>query len=144
MLILAHLEHASRGLDCESATKRDPTSDRPQLLDTLKEILFRVGSRSAPVALATSSTVAPSAKRSLVQEPPAAKVAKTNKRTKAAPDRHQRALLLPVSGGRKGSMKPATEPRTVAAQKSQEGLTMIAKSDHQETAIPFEERARGS
>src|SRR5262249_4059648 len=26
----------------------DPTSDRPQLVDTSKEILFRVGSRSAP------------------------------------------------------------------------------------------------
>jgi len=28
---------------CESAPKRDPASDGPQLLDTLKEILFRVG-----------------------------------------------------------------------------------------------------
>jgi len=34
---------------CESAPKRDPTSDRPQLVDTLKEILLRVGSRSAPI-----------------------------------------------------------------------------------------------
>ena len=31
---------------CGSAPKRDPTSDRPQLVDTLKEILFRVGRRS--------------------------------------------------------------------------------------------------
>src|SRR5262249_53039555 len=31
---------------CGSAPKRDPTSDRPQLLNTLKEILFRVGRRS--------------------------------------------------------------------------------------------------
>jgi hypothetical protein len=30
--------------DCESTPKRDPTSDRRQLLDTLKEFLFRVGS----------------------------------------------------------------------------------------------------
>ena len=36
-------------VSCESAPKRDPTSDRPQLLATLKEILFRVGSRSAPI-----------------------------------------------------------------------------------------------
>ena len=39
------------GAGCESAPKWDPTSDRPQLLDTLKEILFRVGSdrrRSGP------------------------------------------------------------------------------------------------
>jgi hypothetical protein len=34
---------------CESAPKRVPTSDGPQLLDTLNEILFRVGYRSAPM-----------------------------------------------------------------------------------------------
>jgi hypothetical protein len=33
----------------ESAPKRDPTSDRPQLIDTTKLILFRAGFRSAPI-----------------------------------------------------------------------------------------------
>src|ERR1700758_4628281 len=42
---------------CESTTKRDPTSDTPQLLDTLKEILFRVGSRSAPIGTTTSGVL---------------------------------------------------------------------------------------
>jgi hypothetical protein len=55
-------------------------------------------------------------KRSLVQEPPAVKVAKTNKRAKAAPDRRQRALLLPVSGGRKKKEERATGPATSAAR----------------------------
>jgi hypothetical protein len=43
---------------CESAPKRDPTSDRPQLLDTLKEFLFRVGSRSVPIGTLTSGVLA--------------------------------------------------------------------------------------
>src|ERR1700758_5407952 len=43
---------------CESTTKRDPTSDTPQLLDTLKGILFRVGSRSAPIGTPTSGVLA--------------------------------------------------------------------------------------
>src|SRR5690348_8790357 len=34
---------------CESAPKQDATSDTPQLLNTFTEILFRVGSRSAPI-----------------------------------------------------------------------------------------------
>jgi hypothetical protein len=47
----------SRRDECESAPKRDPTSDRPQLLGTLKEILFRVGSRSAPIRTPTSGVL---------------------------------------------------------------------------------------
>ena len=43
---------------CESAPKRDSTSDRPQLLDTLKEFLFRVGPRSAPIGTPTSGVLA--------------------------------------------------------------------------------------
>jgi hypothetical protein len=55
-------------------------------------------------------------KRSLVQEPPAAKGGKPSKRAKAAPDRRQRALLLPVSGGREKKEERATEPATVATR----------------------------
>jgi len=43
---------------CESAPKRTPTSDRTQLLDTLKEFLFQVGSRSAPIGTPTSDVLA--------------------------------------------------------------------------------------
>src|SRR6516162_6787462 len=39
----------SAQLRCGSAPKRDPTSDRPQLVEILKEIFVRVGSRSAPI-----------------------------------------------------------------------------------------------
>lgn len=55
-------------------------------------------------------------KRSLVQEPPVAKGVRPSKRAKAAPDRRQRALLLPVSGGQKDTVKHATEPTTVASR----------------------------
>ncbi len=55
-------------------------------------------------------------KRSLVQESPAVKGVKTSKRAKAAPDRRQRALLLPVSGGRQKKDERGAEPATVATR----------------------------
>src|SRR6266403_4035653 len=45
-----------------------------------------------------------------------ATIPKTNKRAKVAPDRRQRALLLPVSGGRKKKEERATEPATIATR----------------------------
>src|SRR5262249_17916346 len=39
---------------CGSAPKRDPTSDRPQLLDTLKELLFPVARASVSLLLGFS------------------------------------------------------------------------------------------
>ena len=38
--------------------KRDPSSDRLQLLGTLKKLLFRLGSRSAPIGTPTSGVLA--------------------------------------------------------------------------------------
>ena len=43
---------------CEPAPKPDLTSDRPQLLDILKEISFWVGSRSVPIGTPTSGVLA--------------------------------------------------------------------------------------
>jgi hypothetical protein len=53
-------------------------------------------------------------KRSLA-EAPSAKGAKA-KRATSAPDRRQRALLLPVSGGRKKEEERVTEPATVVTR----------------------------
>jgi DNA end-binding protein Ku len=56
-------------------------------------------------------------KRSLAQGSASAKNVKPGKRPKAAPDRRQRALLLPVSGGRKRDQDRATEPAAATAKR---------------------------
>jgi DNA end-binding protein Ku len=100
--------------------KFDPSRFRDRYQEALRE-LIEAKVKGLPVKPREVSTPAPvidlmaALKRSLRQEPPAAKVAKTRKRAKAAPDRRQRAMLLPVSGGRK-SKEPATKPVVVATR----------------------------
>jgi len=43
--------------ECESAPKRDPAADRVQRIDMTVEILFGVGSRSAPIGIPPQSLV---------------------------------------------------------------------------------------
>jgi DNA end-binding protein Ku len=56
-------------------------------------------------------------KRSLAQDIPAARGATPKKRARAAPDRRQRSLLLPVSGGGTGKEAVTTEPVAVAKRR---------------------------
>jgi hypothetical protein len=61
-------------------------------------------------------------KRSLAQEPsaPEQRTAK-RKRTKQAADRRQPALLLPLTGDRKGNQLPSADPAVTSIKKRSRG-----------------------
>jgi DNA end-binding protein Ku len=100
----------------------DPSRFRDRYQETLRE-LIEAKMKEVAIKPRAVSTPAPvidlmaALKRSLAQEAPAAKVARGKKGNKAAPDRRQRALLLPVSGGRKKKEERATQPATVAEKR---------------------------
>jgi DNA end-binding protein Ku len=95
----------ARAIIGQRTGKFDPSRFRDRHQEALRE-LIDAEMKGLPIKPREVSTPAPvidlmaALKRSLVQEPPAAKGAKANKGAKAGLDRRQRALLLPVSGGR--------------------------------------------
>jgi DNA end-binding protein Ku len=102
----------------QRTAKFDPTAFRDRYQDALRELIEakmkgllvkpRPVSEPAPVVDLMAAL-----KRSLAQEQPgAARHAQTGKRkeTKAATDRRQAALLLPLTGGQKRQIEPATTP----------------------------------
>jgi DNA end-binding protein Ku len=100
--------------------KFDPSRFRDRYQEALRE-LIEAKMKGLPIKPLEVSAPAPvidlmaALKRSLMQEPPAARGSKA-KRAKSAPDRRQRALLLPVPGGRRKKGGRATEPATVATR----------------------------
>jgi DNA end-binding protein Ku len=94
--------------------KFDPSKFRDRYQEALRELIDAKirGLPIRPQAIPTPTPVVDlmaALKRSLAQEKPAAKRVTPMKRTKAAADRRQGALLLPVAGGREQKrQEPAT------------------------------------
>src|ERR1700730_14074863 len=110
----------ARAIIQQRTGKFDPSRFGDRYQEALRE-LIEAKMKGLPITPREISTPAPvidlmaALKRSLVQEPPAARGSKA-KRAKSAPDRRQRALLLPVSGRRKKEEERVTEPATVATR----------------------------
>ena len=108
----------ARAIIKQRTGKFDPSRFWDRYQESLRE-LIEAKVKGLPIKTREISTPAPiidlmaALKRSLT-EAPSAKGAKANRRAKAAPDRRQRALLLPVSGGRKKKEERATEPARIA------------------------------
>jgi DNA end-binding protein Ku len=102
--------------------KFDPSKFRDRYQEALGQ-LIEAKMKGLPIKPQVVAARAPvidlmaALKRSLAQELPAAKVAMPKKRAKAAPDRRQRSLLLPVTGGGTGKEAVTVEPGTTAAKR---------------------------
>jgi DNA end-binding protein Ku len=102
--------------------KLEPNKFRDRRQEALRE-LIEAKMKGLPIKPQAVQTPAPvvdlmaALKRSLAQETPAAKGATGKKRARTAPDRRQRSLLLPVSGGGTGKEAVTVEPGTTAAKR---------------------------
>jgi DNA end-binding protein Ku len=102
--------------------KFDAGKFRDRYQDSLRERI-EAKVKGLPIKPREISTPAPvidlmaALKRSLTHGSASPKNAKPAKRVGATPDRRQRALLLPVSGGRKDRPTRKTEPATVATRR---------------------------
>ena len=102
--------------------KFDPGKFRDRYQEALQE-LIGAKMKGLPIKPQVVAEPAPlidlmaALKRSLAREMPAAKVAMPKKRAKAAPDRRQRSLLLPVSGSGTGKEAVIVEPAATASKR---------------------------
>jgi DNA end-binding protein Ku len=121
-VIDAEMLAIARAIIAQRTGKFDPSRFRDRYQEALREL---VEAKMKGVAIKPRVISAPSPvidlmaalKRSLTQEALAAKGAKAKRGAKAAPDRRQGALLLPISSGRRKREDRATEPTTVATRR---------------------------
>jgi DNA end-binding protein Ku len=111
----------ARAIIARRTGKFDPSGFRDRYQEALQELIEAKmkGVAIKPRAVSTPAPVIDlmaALKRSLAHDAPAAKGVSAKKGSKAVPDRRQRALLLPVSGGQKKKEGRAREPVTVAAR----------------------------
>ena len=105
----------------------DPSAYRDRYQEALQQ-LIEVKTKGLTIKPRAMSTPTPvidlmtALKRSLAQEPsgPEQRTAK-RKRTKQAADRRQPALLLPLTGDRKGNHLPSTDPAVTSIKKRNRG-----------------------
>ena len=103
--------------------KFDPSNFRDRYREALRE-LIEAKMKGLPIKPREVATPAPAIdlmaalKHSLAQETPPAKGANARTRGRAAPDRRQKSLLLPVSGGRKKQEELAAEPATASKRRA--------------------------
>jgi DNA end-binding protein Ku len=120
-VIDAEMLAIARAIIGQRTGKFDPSRFRDRYHEALRE-LIEAKMKGLPIKPREISTPAPvidlmaALKSSLAQAPSATKAARTNKRAKAAPDRRQRALLLPVAGGGKKKEAQVAQPATVATR----------------------------
>jgi DNA end-binding protein Ku len=112
----------ARAIIAQRTGKFDPSKFRDRYQEALQELIQAKmkGVAIKPRAVTTPAPVIDlmaALKRSLAQEVPATKVARAKKGTNPSPDRRQRALLLPMSGGQRKKEEQATQPATVTASR---------------------------
>jgi DNA end-binding protein Ku len=112
----------ARGIVAQRTGKFDPSKFRDRYQEALRE-LIEAKMKGVAIKPRAFSTPAPvidlmaALKRSLGQEAPSVRASTAKRGSKAAPDRRQRALLLPVSGGQRKKEKPAAQSAAVTERR---------------------------
>ena len=113
----------ARAIIVQRTDKFDPSTYRDRYQEALRELIqakvkgLPIKPRAVPEPSPVIDLMA-ALKRSLAKSACELRAEK-EKRTKAAPDRRQPSLLLPVSGGRRGKEEPAVQQTVVGTGETQ-------------------------
>jgi DNA end-binding protein Ku len=121
-VIDAEMLAIARAIIAQRTGKFDPSTFQDRYQEALRE-LIEAKMKGVAIKPQEVSTPAPvidlmaALKHSLAKEVPAVRGSAAKRGSKVAPDRRQRALLLPVSGGRRKKEELKTEEAPVAAKR---------------------------